>query len=220
MLGIRKAAALAVAASALLSGCGVVGTAAEKGSRSVIDLLRDDPEKSLRTAVDNAGKVTSVSLRVTGKEDGEPSEGKGTVTFGATPGGELTFNDAKDGPTTIRVVGKAFYFQIPAKDRTAPPFQGKNWMKMDLASLKQVPGVSADDIKQVGNLDEMLRQLNPSTQLKQMLDAGNFKAAGEEQVDHGGGPAGRRDARLRRDPQDDEGPPVLTAAGPRFTLTP
>jgi hypothetical protein len=180
MFRIQKAAIAVMAASALaLTGCGLIGGAAQETSKSVIDALRSDPEKSLRTAVDKADKVESVSLVMSGKMAGEQFDARGVVSFGSKPAAEMTVVDAKDGEMKMLVIGSTFYVQIPAKDRAE--MQGKSWMKLDFSAM------SKEDVAKTGlgknAFDDMLRETNPTTALKQMLDAGDFKVVGEEKVE-------------------------------------
>jgi hypothetical protein len=171
-------ALMAVAAMAL-PGC-AAGGAAGDGAKSVLELLRSDPDKSLKTAVEKSGDIKSVNFSVTGKESGSASNLSGSAQFGDKAAAEVkTTENGK--PMTILMHGSVLHATVPDEQKEGP-LAGKKWLKMDLTKLtkEQADELGGDAPK---HFQAMLDQLNPKFRLQQIIDAGDLKVAGEETVD-------------------------------------
>ena len=181
----KKSAALTVAAFAVfgLTACGskdASSTTEEKPSG--LALLASDAKGSLQKSADAAGKTTSITFTMDGKQEGEPVKGSGRVALGSERKAEMTVEVPKEGPlgqdpsgperTTIRVIGTAFYVQVPAAEQAG--MGGKKWLKMDAATAGEA---GADEIA------SMIDDIDPAVQLKPLLAADTVTVVGEEAVD-------------------------------------
>ena len=169
-------AALLAAASLALGGC-----AAGSEKSDVLTLLRTESAKSLQTSLDKTEKAQSASFTVDGKSDGEQIKGKGTVSWGGTPQGVVTLDDAKDGPTEVRYTPTVVWFSIPEKERA--DMDGKEWMKLDLAAAAKMAGNDADTKDALAEHARQLRDTDPSAQLRTLLADSKAKVVGDETID-------------------------------------
>ncbi|NJC74163.1 hypothetical protein HC031_31280 [Planosporangium thailandense] len=166
-------AAVAVGALALTAGCGPKQTAsssAQNQQSDVLALMVKDVTGTVRKVVDKTSKATSVAVSMTGTAAGKKIDGHGVVAFGSQPQAEITTTVDTMGETTVRMLGSVFYVQIPAGDRDG--LNGKSWMKMDLSKVGANGGAMA---KQFEDMD-------PSKQVRTLLDSGAVTAVGREKV--------------------------------------
>jgi hypothetical protein len=174
----KIAVALLAAGSLTLGGCAAASE--KKAEADVLTLLRTEAAKSLQTSLATAEKAQSASFTVEGKSDGEPLKGKGSVFYGDSPKGALTFDDAEDGPTELRFFPTAMYMSIPEKERAEA--DGKEWMKVDVAAAAKLAG-SKEASDMAVEYARQLRDLDPSAQLKTLVADGKFTVVGEETID-------------------------------------
>jgi hypothetical protein len=169
----KNSAVLTAAALALLglTACASKGTSSATDEKpAVLALLASDPKGSLQKTMDATSKASSVTLTMKGTAEGESVNGRGVVVLGSELKAELTMEDAKEGPTTVRILGSVFYVQIPAAEQAA--MDGKKWMKMDLAAA------GADAAAVSRQFDD----IDPVKQLKTLLAGDAVTVVGEEAV--------------------------------------
>ncbi|WP_329110997.1 hypothetical protein OG792_17915 [Micromonospora sp. NBC_01699] len=170
----KSSAALTVAAVAVfgLTACGSkdAPSTTEQQQPSGLALLASDAKGSLQKTADTAGKTTSLTLTMEGKQDGDAVKGSGQVVLGAERKAEVTIEDPKDGPTTVRVIGTAFYVQVPPADQA--DMDGKKWLKLDASA----GDAGADSF--AGLIDD----IDPAVQIKPLLGAETITVVGEEAV--------------------------------------
>lgn len=138
---------------------------------TVLELLASDAKGSLQKSADAAGKATSLTLAIDGKQEGGPVKGSARVALGTERKAEFTVEDPKDGPTTIRVIGTAFYVQVPAADQAG--MGGKKWLKMDAAAAGQAG---------IEGMATLIDDIDPAVQLKPLRVAETVTVIGEEAV--------------------------------------
>jgi hypothetical protein len=172
-------AALLAAASLALGGC-AAGSEKSDAKADVLTLLRTESAKSLQTSLDKTEKAQSAAFTVDGKSDGEATSGKGTVSWGDTPQGVVTMDDAEDGPTEVRYTPTAVWFSIPEKNRAE--MSGLEWMKVDLAAAAKLAGDSAESKDMLAEHSRQLRDTDPSAQLRTLLAQSKVTVVGEETV--------------------------------------
>jgi hypothetical protein len=124
--------ALVVAASLAVSGCDLTGVeaAGDQAETDTLTAMRDDPVASLRTALERAKKVTSVSY-VADATTGQKSQTRGVMSFGPPVRAEesVTFPEGArphSGTLTYRTIGSEMYSEIPGEERAA---LGKKWSR-------------------------------------------------------------------------------------------
>lgn len=137
---------------------------------AVLALLASDPKGSLQKTMDATSKAGSVTLAMKGTAAGESVNGRGVVVLGSELKAELTMEDAKSGPTTVRILGTVFYVQIPAAEQAK--MAGKKWMKMDLAAAGAPTAA----------LTRQFEDIDPVKQLKTLLAGDAATVVGEEAV--------------------------------------
>ncbi|WP_147456883.1 hypothetical protein [Micromonospora pisi] len=170
----KNSAVLTVSALAVLglAACGskdAPSTVEEKPSG--LALMASDAKGSIQKAADAAGKTTSLTIAMEGKQEGEAVKGAGTVALGSERKAEVTVEDPKEGTTTVRVIGTAFYIQVPAADQA--DMGGKKWFKIDSSAAGEA-GVEA--------MTNVVDDIDPAMQLKPLLTAETVTVVGEEAV--------------------------------------
>ncbi|MFB9235827.1 LppX_LprAFG lipoprotein [Plantactinospora siamensis] len=174
MSASKKAAVLAgVAVAALaLGACAKPagsGSAEAPKQQSVLALMAADATGSLHKSVETTGKSTSVTVTMTGTAAGQKLNMRGAVDLGDPHKMDMTLDDPKQGPTTVRMIGTAIYVQVPAAQRKS--MNGKKWFKMDLGAEN-----SAEMSRQFDDMD-------PAKGMKRLLDGKNVTVVGQETVD-------------------------------------
>ncbi|MFG1882507.1 hypothetical protein [Micromonospora sp. NPDC049102] len=173
----KKTAVVAVSALTALaaSACGVAtgssGSSDAPKRTSVLELLASDLKGSLQKTIEATDKSDSVTLTMTGTTGGQKISMQGVLDLGDPVKAEMTMADPTDGPTTVRLIGTAFYVEVPAKDRSS--IGGKRWLKMDIASVGQQAGM--DFSKQFDDID-------PTRQVKTLLASEGVTVVDEETV--------------------------------------
>jgi hypothetical protein len=172
-------AGLLAAASLALGGC-AAGSEKSDAKADVLTLLRTESAKSLQTSLDKTEKAQSASFTVDGKSDGEQIKGKGTVSWGETPQGVVTLDEAKDGQTEVRYTPTVVWFSIPEKERAG--MDGKEWMKVDLAAAAKLAGNDADAKDTLAEHARQLRDTDPSAQLRTLIADSKATVVGDETI--------------------------------------
>ncbi|WP_422740301.1 hypothetical protein ACN263_14355 [Micromonospora sp. WMMD729] len=168
---VAVSALTALAASACAVATGSSGSSDAPKQTSVLELLASDLKGSLQKTMDTTDKSDSVTLTMTGTAGGEKISMQGVLDLGDPVKAEMTMADPKDGPTVVRLIGTAFYVEVPAKDRAN--MGGKRWLKMDMGSIGQQAGM--DFSKQFEDID-------PTKQVKTLLASEGVTVVGEETV--------------------------------------
>lgn len=177
MRGLSKfaitTAAGMVGVLALAAGCGT-----KSGSSDSTNGQRQDPiaamikdvSGTVSKMVDTTSKAKSASIRMAGTSAGKKTNAHGVIQFGSPPQAEITTTIDAGSETVVRMFGPIFYVQIPAAQRAA--LRGKSWMRMDLTTVGKDGAAVA---KQFDDID-------PSRQVKMLLDSGTVTAVGQEDV--------------------------------------
>ncbi|BCB87041.1 LolA-like protein [Phytohabitans suffuscus] len=170
----NKTALLAVASlSALALGACGSDSATEEGSRDqgVLAALVADAKGSLARVVDSATKAQSVSMKMSGKGDGETFQGEGVLDYGKDPKAEFTMQAGGE-TTKMLLLGPVIYIEVPEAERAE--MDGKRWMKMDLTAAGDQAGAS---------FTKQLDDIDPVKQVKTLLAAESVTVVGEETID-------------------------------------
>lgn len=170
----KNIAVLAVSALAVLglAACGSkdAGSTTEE-KPSALALMASDAKGSIQKTADAAGKATSLTLTMEGKQEGEVLKGSGMVALGSERKAEVTVEDPKEGSTVVRIIGTAFYIQLPPGEQA--DMGGKKWLKMDVAAAGEA-GADA--------MASIIDDIDPAMQLKPLLSAESVTVVGEEAV--------------------------------------
>lgn len=166
------------AGALLLSGCGGGEQTADKPD--VLTLLRTEATKSLQASLQKTERAKSASFTMEGTTGEEKVNAGGAIDYSGQPKAEFTMDDPENGPTLVRLIGTAFYYQVPEKDRAE--MDGKKWMKLDFAEAVKLGGGDASSTAMVDELTRQMRQMDPVVQVKTVLDAGELKVVGEETI--------------------------------------
>ncbi|SCF38700.1 hypothetical protein GA0074695_6424 [Micromonospora viridifaciens] len=170
----KKSAVLTVSA---LTALAVTACGAKPGSSdapekpSVLALLASDLKGSLQKAVDTTDKAESVTLTMEGTSAGQKVSMQGVVDLRDPVKAEMTTAGPDGTPTTVRLIGAAFYIEVPEEDRAG--LDGKRWMKLDLSAAGAQAGM--DFTKQFDDID-------PTKQVKTLLATEGVTVVGEETV--------------------------------------
>ncbi|WP_326557854.1 hypothetical protein [Micromonospora sp. NBC_01796] len=170
----KSSTVLTVSAVAMLglTACGPQDAATEtKKEPTVLELLASDAKGSIQKTATTIGSATSITFTMDGKGEGEPIKGSGFAILGTDRKAEMTLEDPKEGPTTVRIIGSAMYVGISAAEQAE--FDGKKWLKMD-AGMAGQEGTEA--------MSSMLDNIDPGQSLKPVLTAETVTVVGEETV--------------------------------------
>ncbi|MGV9213455.1 hypothetical protein ACTFTM_16490 [Micromonospora sp. RB23] len=170
----KKTAVVSVSALTALavSACGMTsGPSDAPKQTSVLELLASDLKGSLQKTIDATDKSDSVTLTMTGTAGGQKISMQGVLDLGDPVKAEVTMADPSDGPTTVRLIGTAFYVEVPAKDRAS--MGGKRWLKMDMSSIGQQAGM---------DFSKRFEDIDPTKQVKTLLASEGVTVVGEETV--------------------------------------
>src|SRR5512142_772707 len=163
-----------IGALALAAGCTAkpaTSNTAHDQQPDLLALMIKDAPGTVRKVADTTGKATSVTVTMTGTAAGQKLDLHGVIGFGQPPQAEFTTTVAAMGDTTVRMLGTVCYVQVPAAERGQ--FDGKSWMKMDLAQLG----------KEGMSMTKQFDDMDPSKQVRTLLDSGTLSAVGREDVD-------------------------------------
>ncbi|MEU2611888.1 LppX_LprAFG lipoprotein [Micromonospora sp. NPDC007271] len=170
----KKSAVLSVSAltALALTACGAkAGSSDAPQQPSVLALLASDLKGSLQKTVETTNKTDSVTLTMEGTTAGQKVSMRGVVDLRDPVKAEMTTATPDGTPTTVRMIGAAFYIEIPEKDRAS--LDGKRWMKLDLSAAGAEAGM--DFTKQFEDID-------PTKQVKTLLATEGVTVVGEETV--------------------------------------
>src|SRR5690348_12791975 len=93
---------------------------------SVLELMAKDVSGSVRKTADNTGKITSVTVTMTGTAAGKSIEAHGSVAFDGQPRAEISMTTDVAGQGTVRMLGPVIYVQLPAAQRAE--LNGRSWL--------------------------------------------------------------------------------------------
>ncbi|MFD2763632.1 LppX_LprAFG lipoprotein [Micromonospora eburnea] len=170
----KKSAVLTVSALTALAvtACGSKpGSSDAPEKPSVLALLASDLKGSLQKVVDASDRAESVTLTMEGTTAGQKISMQGVVDMRDPVKAEMKTAGPDGTPTTVRMIGGAFYIEIPEESRA--DLNGKRWMKLDLSSAGAEAGM--DFTKQFDDMD-------PTKQVKTLLATEGVTVVGEETV--------------------------------------
>jgi hypothetical protein len=138
---------------------------------SVLELLASDLKGSLQKTIDTTNKADFVTMTMEGTAAGEKVKVQGAMDLRHPIKAEMTTTGRDGTPTMVRIIGAAFYVEMPAADRAS--IGGKRWMKIDLTAAGAPAGM--DYTKQFEDID-------PTKQVKTLLATQGATVVGEETV--------------------------------------
>jgi hypothetical protein len=177
MLTFRRSVLALTATGALaLAGCaGTTQSNQSDGSNDPLTRLRSNASASLQEAVAKTEQAKSVAFTTEGTAAGKTANGSGQIAFGPPVQAEVMMNTLGIGPLSVRLIDTVLYAQIPQQQQET--VGGKKWFKLDLAQIAKAGGFDAEQFT------NQIRNANPTTQLKTLLDSGKLTVVGDEKVD-------------------------------------
>jgi hypothetical protein len=174
MAGVALAGAL-MCGTAACTGEDDKASSGSKGSTSAHKPVEVTPAAAIKRAAENNQKITSLTYSMSGKVPGNGSM-KAEASMSMKPlamrmkmeGG----TGADAGEVEIRLVGGAMYL-----NGGEPLEPGKNWMKFDLAALKEAGGEDP-----MAGLTRQAEQ-NPAEESAALTASKDLRKVGEETVD-------------------------------------
>jgi hypothetical protein len=166
---MKKALIAGLAVGALaLAGCGPAANSGEAAKKAdPLTMLRTDAKASLQEVATKTSAAKSAHITMTGTMAGQAMTATGDIAF-APLKGDLVMK-ALGMQINARLIGTVEYVQMPSA--------GGKWFKIDLADLAKASGAN------VPQIENQMRTMDPSTQVKALLGKGALKIAGEEVID-------------------------------------
>lgn len=159
----------------LLGGCGPVAEKEQAAKADPLTLLRSDAKASLQNAAQKSTEAKSVTVKMTGSAAGTSLDATGHLAFGDETKADMVMT-MMGMQFSIRIIGTVEYVQLPPA-LLGKAAGGKKWMKIDLAQVAELGGLDAEQFK------DQMDSMDPSKQIKAMLDKGTMTVAGEESID-------------------------------------